>query len=302
MPVPGRNISSSATGGRGHLRASHADRDQAIGTLATAFVQGRLDKDEFDERVGHALESRTYAELAGLTADLPDGLADLRPRRPPVPWQSPPPVSKPLLWFSVAITLLAAVSAATAFMVDDGVAFVLVMLSVFVFLLAAPVSAGLIYDSRQCKRRGRPAPARPGGQRPAQPRPPLPAQPGPLLPAPGPVLPAQSRVSLAAQPGRLLPAQPRLSLPAQPSPPRPAQHGSSLPTQPCRPLPARSGQPPPRQEQAGQPQQVQEQAGQPRQAPGGRLPAAADDEPGPAGASRHDEAPGRRITPPGCLA
>jgi hypothetical protein len=68
--------------GRGHLRASHADREQVIGTLKAAFVQGRLTKDEFDLRVGQTLASRTYAELATLTADLPAGLADAgRPRR-----------------------------------------------------------------------------------------------------------------------------------------------------------------------------------------------------------------------------
>jgi hypothetical protein len=38
--------------GRGHLRASHADREHVIGMLKTAFVQGRLTKDELDARVG----------------------------------------------------------------------------------------------------------------------------------------------------------------------------------------------------------------------------------------------------------
>ena len=57
--------------GRGHLRASHADREQVIGPLKAAFVQGRLTRDEFDLRVGLALTARTYAELAALTADLP---------------------------------------------------------------------------------------------------------------------------------------------------------------------------------------------------------------------------------------
>jgi hypothetical protein len=67
------------TAGDGHLRASHADREQVIGTLQAAFVQGRLAKDEFDLRVGQALASRTYAELAVVTADLPPTLADVQP-------------------------------------------------------------------------------------------------------------------------------------------------------------------------------------------------------------------------------
>ena len=75
---------AAGTGGRGHLRASRTDREQAIGTLKAAFVQGRLVKDEFDLRVGQALAPRTYAELAALTADLPAGL-HLGMSRPPRP-------------------------------------------------------------------------------------------------------------------------------------------------------------------------------------------------------------------------
>ena len=67
--------------GYARMRASRADREQAIGTLKAAFVQGRLTKDELDERVGRALIPLTYTELAALTGDLPDGLtAARRPR------------------------------------------------------------------------------------------------------------------------------------------------------------------------------------------------------------------------------
>ena len=71
--------------GRGRLRASHADREQVIDTLKNAFVQGRLTKDEFDSRVGDVLASRTYADLAALTADLPAGPAPARRPRQPIP-------------------------------------------------------------------------------------------------------------------------------------------------------------------------------------------------------------------------
>jgi len=73
---------AAGTGSRGHLRASHADREQVIDTLKAAFVQGRLVKDELDLRVGQALAPQTYAELAALTADLPAGL-HLGKSRPP---------------------------------------------------------------------------------------------------------------------------------------------------------------------------------------------------------------------------
>ena len=55
------------------LRAARADRERVIDLLKAAFVQGRLARDEFDERVGQVLVSRTYGELAVVTADLPGG-------------------------------------------------------------------------------------------------------------------------------------------------------------------------------------------------------------------------------------
>jgi len=66
---PGDELAAAAAG-YGGLRASDADRERVIGALKAAFVQGRLDRDEFDRRVGQAFASRTYAELAALTADL----------------------------------------------------------------------------------------------------------------------------------------------------------------------------------------------------------------------------------------
>jgi hypothetical protein len=66
----------------GYLRASHADRDQVINVLKAAFVAGMLAKDELELRVGQALASRTYAELAHITGDLPAELAEARPRTP----------------------------------------------------------------------------------------------------------------------------------------------------------------------------------------------------------------------------
>ena len=59
--------------GRGHMRAAQADREQAVTVLKAAYAQGRLTKDELEARVGQAFESRTYAELAALTADIPAG-------------------------------------------------------------------------------------------------------------------------------------------------------------------------------------------------------------------------------------
>ena len=70
---PGNETRAAAVG-RGHLRASHDDRERVIVMLKAAFVQGRLTKDELDARAGRAFAARTYAELAAITADLPVGL------------------------------------------------------------------------------------------------------------------------------------------------------------------------------------------------------------------------------------
>lgn len=55
----------------GHLRAGDADRELVIDALKAAFVRGQLSRSELVRRAGHALESRTYADLAGATAGIP---------------------------------------------------------------------------------------------------------------------------------------------------------------------------------------------------------------------------------------
>jgi uncharacterized protein DUF1707 len=59
-----------AAAGGDRLRAGHADRELAIGTLKDAFAHGRLTRDELGARAGLALTARTRAELAALTADI----------------------------------------------------------------------------------------------------------------------------------------------------------------------------------------------------------------------------------------
>jgi hypothetical protein len=65
-----------------------------LDVFKAAFVQGLLTKDEFDMRVGQALVSRTYAELAALTADIPPGLVAAQPLRKPAQAQAPHPQNK----------------------------------------------------------------------------------------------------------------------------------------------------------------------------------------------------------------
>jgi Domain of unknown function (DUF1707) len=73
---------AAAAAGRSRLKASDSDRDRVLDMLKAAFAQGRLTKDEFDERVGQTLVSRTWGDLIALTDDIPA-------------WPIPRPVRKP---------------------------------------------------------------------------------------------------------------------------------------------------------------------------------------------------------------
>ncbi len=76
-------------GGHGSMRSSTADRERAIDVLKAAFAEGRLGRDEFEQRSGQVYRSQTYAELAALTADLPAGPLGAMPHHvagPPVPF------------------------------------------------------------------------------------------------------------------------------------------------------------------------------------------------------------------------
>jgi DUF1707 SHOCT-like domain/Cell wall-active antibiotics response LiaF, C-terminal len=56
------------------LRASDADREQALAALREHVVAGRLTLEEFCERVDAAMRARVAGELAHLHEDLPDAL------------------------------------------------------------------------------------------------------------------------------------------------------------------------------------------------------------------------------------
>jgi uncharacterized protein DUF4190/uncharacterized protein DUF1707 len=69
------------------MRAASADRERAVDVLKAGFAEGRLTQDEYNERMNRAYTSRTYAELAALTADLPAGAI---PTVYPMPVYQPP--------------------------------------------------------------------------------------------------------------------------------------------------------------------------------------------------------------------
>jgi Domain of unknown function (DUF1707)/Domain of unknown function (DUF4190) len=58
-------------GERGKMRAADADRDRVVEFLNVAYSEGRLSKDEYDDRLENAFSARTYADLDQIVADLP---------------------------------------------------------------------------------------------------------------------------------------------------------------------------------------------------------------------------------------
>ncbi len=53
------------------LRASDADRERVAEVLRDAVAEGRLDMEEFEERLEATYKARTYGDLTPITQDLP---------------------------------------------------------------------------------------------------------------------------------------------------------------------------------------------------------------------------------------
>ncbi len=183
--------------GQGRWRASHADREQVVGALQAAFVQGRLTVDELHERVGQALAARTYAELAALTTDLP---ADPTPAPQPAPAPPPAPARRlqnPAARRAVkagAGAIGVAVIALCAVIAVAGEPAAAVFIAVFMLFLAAvttAVVASLIHVALKLESRQR---SRPRSQRPPGPETGHSAQ----APGAGPVRPPRRPPGLLA--------------------------------------------------------------------------------------------------------
>ena len=145
MPAEPGAEKAAAAAGRGHLRASHADREHVIDALKAAFVQGRLSKDELDLRVGQTFASRTYAELAALTADIPAGLTSAPPPKPARAQARPPMSTAAKSGICVAV---AAATLVVATYLTDGFALLLFMPF---YVMALLVAGAQILDSRHQK-------------------------------------------------------------------------------------------------------------------------------------------------------
>jgi Domain of unknown function (DUF1707) len=147
---PGDEMAVAAAG-RGRLRASHADREHVIDVLKAAFVQGLLTKDEFDMRVGQTFPSRTYAELAALTADIPAGLIEAQPLGKPARAQAPSPQNK--IVNSLAGATLALLALAAALSTGHLGLFFLVVVAIIGVLFVA--AGRTVYSSHRKRSSGR---------------------------------------------------------------------------------------------------------------------------------------------------
>lgn len=74
-PLPDRSDMPAAP----DLRASDADREQVAERLRDALAEGRLDMEEFEERLEATYKARTYRELEPITRDLPGAGAPAAP-------------------------------------------------------------------------------------------------------------------------------------------------------------------------------------------------------------------------------
>ena len=63
------------------MRVGDAERSAIADRLAKHFSDGRLDEDEFNDRLDRAMRATTMADLTGLLADLPDA-EDAQPQLP----------------------------------------------------------------------------------------------------------------------------------------------------------------------------------------------------------------------------
>ena len=54
----------------GNLRASDTDRDQVATLLSTAYAEGRLSREEHDERIDQLMAAKTFDDLLPITQDL----------------------------------------------------------------------------------------------------------------------------------------------------------------------------------------------------------------------------------------
>jgi hypothetical protein len=109
------------------IRAADSDRERVGEILRQHHLEGRLDDEEFQQRLQQSLTARTYADLDRLLADLPVG-GGLPQERP----EHPRRYGFPGMRFGIAAVLTAAAIAAS---VLTGIHALWVAIPVFFFVV-----------------------------------------------------------------------------------------------------------------------------------------------------------------------
>ena len=139
---PGNEMAADAVGGD----RLPVCREQVTRALEAALAQGRLTEDEYSERMGQASASRSRAELAALTADLPVGRMDA-PARPPT-------ARDVRIGVSVSIAAATVAAAILLWQPGNGLAFIAFLIAAVTLLVAPIITVGIMVDVWRQKRSG----------------------------------------------------------------------------------------------------------------------------------------------------
>jgi hypothetical protein len=127
------------------MRVSDADRERVTARLRDHFAEGRLTREELDERVSAALNAKTVGDLGRLMADLPGDT----PLAPPVLVRGPVAVRRgPGILPLALLVLLAAV-------LVPGGAWVLLGLFQILLLFALVAGVTALFAAARFRRRTR---------------------------------------------------------------------------------------------------------------------------------------------------
>jgi hypothetical protein len=123
------------------LRTSDADRDRVAARLRDHFAEGRLTREELDERITAALNAKTHGDLRRVLADLPEPTPVVPQGRPLPRIGAPFPVARrgPRLLPLAVLALVAALLLPGA-----GWLFIGVFKVILLFWLASCVAAIIV--------------------------------------------------------------------------------------------------------------------------------------------------------------
>jgi lipopolysaccharide export LptBFGC system permease protein LptF len=138
------------------IRTSDADRDQVTARLRDHYAEGRLTRDELDERITATLSAKTFGELRRVLADLPGSMVTPAMASPPLAMAASEPGRiyrhrhgprvLPLLLIALGFTLLVSGGGAAAVAVKIVAIAFAVMLGVL--MLAAFTAARFVRRAR----------------------------------------------------------------------------------------------------------------------------------------------------------